>query len=629
MKKRKMRWFGQVLSCVLSLCLMFGGFSSMGLKVTAIVADQTIALNTTYSVNIASSGEIKYFKFVPSVTGIYRLISFANSGNPVLHMYNSAGEELANADDIPQYDTPNLNFCLDYHLLSGRAYFFGVGCSGSGTGQYSICLSKANASTGVTFPSIDLGTRTDISISLPFGAVCYQITPTETKEYLFYSSGSTGDPQIWLYDSAFSQIDGDDDDDDNDDAEGLDFRMTTTLTANSTYYLVLRHSGSKTGSFTLNSYMDADIDDIVCCIKNYASELYMDIHGPGEQEWVHQWEFHSDTQLRWRIQKQADGYYTIRSEYGYKKYVGISTVDTNVDSIKLFSAVSDATKWRIYKQSSGQLIFVPKLAVAKMLYSSGWSAGTELQLAAMSSATSSRTRWTQWVVATYFAQVYNYFDDGYSVYHYEHFETSRELVDGYMAAVAERYLELLGLSIMYDSANYYWSPIDACKGTVTIENIDALCTHSGTIHTERENVITDFKDSFPGSNTITSVLWSCHRITSTATNGNLDLNRSCSVENVILMLDRYFLVNRSRNYEGTLMHELNHQFGARDHYHEPAVEGDDTTCKFKDICWKCGTNPRPQSCVMNISEKDISNENIICDACLEDIRSHLEDHHLF
>lgn len=627
MKKSKKRWFSRVLSSVLALSLVFGGFSLMGLEVTAIAADQTISLNTAYSVNIASSYELKYFKFVPSVTGIYRLISFANSGDPVVHMYNSAAEELAFADDIDS--TQNLNFCLDYHLLSGHTYFFGVGCYGSAAAQYNICLSKANASTGVTFPSMDLGTRTDISISLPFEAACYRITPAETKEYLFFSSDSTGDPQIWLYNSSFSQIDGDDDDDDNDDAEGLDFRMVTTLTAHNTYYLVLRYSRTNTGAFTLNSYMSADIDDVVCCIKNCASEYYMDIHGPVEQEWVHQWEFHSDTQLQWRIQKQADGYYTIRSEYGNKKYVGVSTVDTNVDNIKLYSAVSDATKWRIYKLSSGQLIIVPKLAVAKVLYSPGWYAGTELQLAAMSSAVSSRTRWTQWVIATYFAQVYNYFDDGYSVYHREHFETSRELVDGYMAAVAERYLELLGLSIMYNSANYHWSPIDVCKGTVTLNNIDDLCSHSGTIHTERENVITDCQDSFPGSDTITSVLWSCHCITNTATNGDLEQNRSCSSGNVILMLDRNFLSNRSLVSKATLMHELNHQFGAQDHYHELADKADVNSCKFKDICSECGTNPRPESCIMGDPTQNISNEYIICDACLEDIRSHLEDHHLY
>jgi len=75
------------------------------------------------------------------------------------------------------------------------------------------------------------------------------------------------------------------------------------------------------------------------------------------------------------------------------------------------------------------------------------------------------------------------------------------------------------------------------------------------------------------------------------------------------------------------MHELNHQFGARDHYHELADEGDETSCKFKDICSYCGTNPRPATCIMCNSRISITNEDVICDECKNDIIDHLENHH--
>ncbi len=115
-------------------------------------------------------------------------------------------------------------------------------------------------------------------------------------------------------------------------------------------------------------------------------------------------------------------------------------------------------------------------------------------------------------VGAFFAQVYHYFDDGYSVYYNESNTTSRNLVNSCMDEIAARYYDLFGLTILYDGGAYYESPIDICKGAVTSSNISTLCKHSGTIHTERGNVISSFKNSFSGSNTITNVLWSCHAI---------------------------------------------------------------------------------------------------------------------
>lgn len=77
----------------------------------------------------------------------------------------------------------------------------------------------------------------------------------------------------------------------------------------------------------------------------------------------------------------------------------------------------------------------------------------------------------------------------------------------------------------------------------------------------------------------------------------------------------------------TLIHEMAHQFGARDHYHEPTVNGDDETCKFKDICSKCGINPRDKQCVMYTTSIGIDDPIIICDDCKAEILQYLQDHY--
>lgn len=75
------------------------------------------------------------------------------------------------------------------------------------------------------------------------------------------------------------------------------------------------------------------------------------------------------------------------------------------------------------------------------------------------------------------------------------------------------------------------------------------------------------------------------------------------------------------------MHELNHQYGAKDHYHELADSTDPNSCKFKETCSLCGNNPRPSSCIMYQSRIDITNPDVICPECQNDILAYLDINH--
>ena len=78
------------------------------------------------------------------------------------------------------------------------------------------------------------------------------------------------------------------------------------------------------------------------------------------------------------------------------------------------------------------------------------------------------------------------------------------------------------------------------------------------------------------------------------------------------------------------VHEISHAIGAPDHYHEPI--DDEGTCRSGDICSKCGTNKRPEFCIMNQGGNignlsEISRDRIYCSWCISDISKHLNDHH--
>ncbi len=346
---------------------------------------ETITLNSLYHVNIGTAGTYKYVKFVPSSTGVYSFVSSSATGDPFARLYNSSGEHLSVNDD----SAGNGNFCLSYLLVSGVPYYFAAGCYNSGLGSYDIRIINANSSSRIDYSSVaSLGTEYTISISTSQRSVCMKIVPTVTRKYLFYSAERTGDPEMWLYNSSFTNIGH------NDDGAGsLNSRIEATLTAGSTYYLIARHHNANTGKYTLYTCYSADIPSGACYIKNIGSEQYVDIHGPDAQELVHQWTFHDGYQARWKIQRQSDGSYVIRSEYGQKKYIGADSTNITSDNIKLYTSVSSTVKWKIFTNSKGILLFEPVNAPGKALFAPNNSTHTELQLQWLSYSSSLRHKW--------------------------------------------------------------------------------------------------------------------------------------------------------------------------------------------------------------------------------------------
>ncbi len=272
-------------------------------------------------------------------------------------------------------------------------------------------------------------------------------------------------------------------------------------------------------------------------------------------------------------------------------------------------------KWRIIQGNEGwKICAYSDTSMVLATYSSDDKPGEKLILGDWEDNDSYLDEW-EITKTPFYATVANYYDKGYYVRFGETSDVSQQTINAYIDKVAARYSALFGLKIDFNSAVYYSSPIDGCKGTVTGSNIDTLCSHSGTIHTDRDNVIAAFKAQYPGNRTSTYVLWSGHKIKSVASNGDINYNRSCSSSHNVFMLGIPSL-DRELASTGVLMHELNHQYGAKDHYHEIGADG---KCKFANVCSDCGTNPRPSTCIINNSRIDINNSNVICSACKNDI----------
>ena len=244
-------------------------------------------------------------------------------------------------------------------------------------------------------------------------------------------------------------------------------------------------------------------------------------------------------------------------------------------------------------------------------------------------------------------EINNWFDSGYSVGNSESSTTSKNKINNYLQAVSNRYLQLFDLEVTYNTQSFQ-SSLDSCKGTVTSSNLLSDCIHSTLRHDFALNksgenystIYSNFTSFVQGSNVKTQAYWTQHRTYRNSDMSSGSTNRSFSSGNYVFLLNRFSSNNRDLYSKGVLMHELNHQIGAKDHYHEEMVSGVVTSCKRSvanggnGICsnlqcnTKNGTQYRPDSCIMNNSYQDISNSNILCDACKNDILAHLNSHHI-
>ena len=104
-----------------------------------------------------------------------------------------------------------------------------------------------NAGTSFKY-AIEVGCGThDVIIDTKGESVYYKFTPTESRSYTINSSGDY-DTYGYLYNSSQNKLSENDDRTDNND----NFKITYTLTAGQTYYIVVKlYNTTITGNFDL------------------------------------------------------------------------------------------------------------------------------------------------------------------------------------------------------------------------------------------------------------------------------------------------------------------------------------------------------------------------------------------
>ena len=261
--------------------------------------------NSSSSIDMKSTDNIRYFSFTPSTSGKYVIYSTGSDDTKVI-LYNSNYTELTSDDD----GGSGRNFRLEYNLTAGTKYIYGIKFYSSGkegTINYRfgrVYTISYNANGGSNAPSSqnkDYGIEIKLSSSVPTrsgykflgwsisssattatynpgdtfitnaNTMLYAVwtsvhqlyenssssidmkstdniryfsfTPSTSGKYVIYSTGSD-DTKVILYNSNYTELTSDDD-----GGSGRNFRLEYNLTAGTKYiYGIKFYSSGKEGT---------------------------------------------------------------------------------------------------------------------------------------------------------------------------------------------------------------------------------------------------------------------------------------------------------------------------------------------------------------------------------------------
>ena len=177
---------------------------------------------------IDASEQRQVLSFTPRISGSYKFETISTIGDPNFQIVNASKGDVYNAvDDIDGISNRNARLTLD--LVAGDTYFI---VAFSYTSRYGYTLQ-----IGYT-PSSTTSLHKDTALSINVTTKTYtmvKFTPSTSGYYDFFTKKTSGDPQLYLFDSNGALLDNNDDGLDN-----LDSLIRCYVSVGQDYYLAVQ-----------------------------------------------------------------------------------------------------------------------------------------------------------------------------------------------------------------------------------------------------------------------------------------------------------------------------------------------------------------------------------------------------
>ena len=108
-----------------------------------------IYLNSPQYVSVSGSG--RYYRFIPEVSGMYKIYSYSNSGDPKVYLKDADGYDISQNDDGGNSN----NFSLNVELIAGNTYYINASSYSGGSARYTFTVELTEAYTPAVTVSTD------------------------------------------------------------------------------------------------------------------------------------------------------------------------------------------------------------------------------------------------------------------------------------------------------------------------------------------------------------------------------------------------------------------------------------------------------------------------------------------
>lgn len=203
-----------------------------------------VAAESEYTVKTSRSMNVAIFSFTPAESRVYFLSSSGNYDTKIT--VEDANRDFIDSDDDGGYQ---YNFNLPIYLTANQTYFFVVSTVYRGyAAEFDFIVSREQVADGSSFGlAFPITGATSFTVTTSQSRkVYYEFIPQVSGTYTITSTGGL-DTTVALYSSTYAQITFDDD-----TGAGLNFSITRTFSAGTTYYLAFSLYGTSSGSFTVN-----------------------------------------------------------------------------------------------------------------------------------------------------------------------------------------------------------------------------------------------------------------------------------------------------------------------------------------------------------------------------------------
>ena len=160
---------------------------------------ESLGMNDTKNVEIANSGEYKYFKFTPSINGTLNFYS-TGSYDTYGYLYDSQMNELTHNDDGAEDN----NFSISYDVVAGKTYILGCRMySSSVCGNFDVVFNFEPDMSSAIIGDVDFNGKADIKDATLIQM--YISTIKDLNNYQLTVADVDGDGEVTVADATLIQ----------------------------------------------------------------------------------------------------------------------------------------------------------------------------------------------------------------------------------------------------------------------------------------------------------------------------------------------------------------------------------------------------------------------------------------